>query len=407
MAWNWTEYKRLPRRKGFLYIMTALAISGGALLWYERDDPLYVAPQDIAELWGALEERYALTLSWFWAPYDSATNKAVYYYASREFFTTTVPWYVTRLDNKAHAQSTVFLDLWGEGGSTGPAVLEGRSLNDYYTVILDDDEILMDAAWWTNNIWSGASEFGDYEYTHTNCFYVSTNLLNEIAKPLSAMRWRAYNYSAIATNGATGVAWRGESSEQASKDMAITIAVQNCIAASAEDYYENPIADANDLLTNGAVCYHNAYVDNVRETNGIWAAEAWEVAYVQPWRWWIPPATNVVVYEMGAFVGNYHPTRPTNEWVTAEVKLQAVPAGTSFRWDGGGVDAGEYQGCREVLHVWDGRFDAFAMGRLAAQMETAIGWIYHMYNEYPTGNGYVFLADWQFQCLTNRAHFWE
>ena len=170
------EWKRLNLQNGkWVATFTAIGIAAGALMWYQREAPLYPSTLDEAEVRFALLERQAAAGSG-----ESASN-AVGFYPSRRFW----------IDTEYGAQSVPamtrrrgsFINLWKLGGASALQ----RRIADYPNVIGESEKMELD--YWRSNHYEHASFFGDYQYLHTNNYYMATNILFQVGRALSDMRW--------------------------------------------------------------------------------------------------------------------------------------------------------------------------------------------------------------------------
>lgn len=372
-------------------VATALVIGAGALLWWERPEPQYPTTQDTATILWAINER-TLAMEVESALYPYVETNSVGYYASRQMYRTTIPAKVSYLAGR-------YVNLWGAGGVTGVSLINGRKYADYRTPISDEE--FMRKPWWQTNIYEDATEFGDFEYLHTNVYYLATNILNEIAKPLSAMRWTvqgANNEVIVATNNST-VTWSGSGTNFDSRAEAVAAAIADCQAAEGLLLDDDSVADMG-LLTNRMMMSHSVAVLTQAPSYPFkWRAGVTEYASFNKLDEWVPMTTNLTsVYEVGVFqaadnfasVSNifYHPVAIPDVWEITEAPKVV---------NGAGMVA-----YRESLHKWQGRIDMDDVRAWLMDDDNEAGWRTLIAD----GRSW-FVADWRFECLTNRADFWQ
>jgi hypothetical protein len=393
------EWKRLTMQNGaWVATVTALSIGAGALLWYERPAPLYPTTRDEAEARFALLERWVATRGYYsygWGNLETVTNM-VGFYPSRWFWTKPryeAEWSVPALTWAIHGASYNFIDLWGLGGVGGLQ----RPVAEYEFVVADADKINFD--WWKTNMYAAATRFGDYQYLHTNTLYMCTNILEQVGRALSAMRWtlEAGNHYIEPGPGGTGAAtveWYSHVCIRESLADAFTDALDAWEAAAPSE----PL----DGVTNCPLRDHTAYVDWEETYTNTWKVWVTEQAYFVQRMAWVPAATNVTVWHVGAFGTNafwdidefYHPFGVTGTWEIASVPLTDLGGGT--------------KGFPERLFDWHGRIPRAEIAGLIPPMEEqwygrrVMGWARHN----TEGYGW-FAGDWRFQCFTNRAAFWD
>jgi hypothetical protein len=385
-----SEWKRLTMQNG-AWVATVTALVAGALLWYERPAPLYPTTRDEAEARFALLERTVAQAS---APFATITN-VVGLYPSRWFWAgtgsgeQTAPELTKRLAGD-------FLNLWDLGGVGGLQ----RSVADYEFVVADADRI--DYDWWTNNLYAEADYFGDYQYLHTNTLYMCTNILEQVGRALSAMRWtleddNSWGGPEPVTN--TWVRWQGEWCIRDELADAFADALDSWAAAGPSVGLSALPIDTLDGMTNCPLRYHVARVSWTETITNTWAVLVEEWAVFQQRVAWAPAATNVMAWHVGAFATNnaaldidefYHPAGVTGTWEIASAPLTDLGGGT--------------YGFAECLFDWDGRIPRVEIAGRIPPVEDpyygsrVAGWSRHTWE--------AFAGDWRFQCFTNRAAFW-
>jgi hypothetical protein len=373
-----TEWKRLTMQSGaWVATVTAIVIGAGALLWHERDATLYPTTRDEAEVRFALLERMVA------AGVQTATaSNTVGFYPSWNFFMVDLPYtlYIS-MENR-------FLDLWPDGATA----LAGRSPAEYPLAFGGGE--LIGNNWWATNMYADRAYFGDFQYLYTNTFYTTTNILNQTGRALSAMRWTMQRYNTWGTivPEDNELLWEVTSDATNDYDAAYQQALDKLGAATTGDDW---------ALTNYHVVTH--YVEMLMYNSSGIRCRLKERAVFSTDALWIPPATNVAAWQVGAYDSNallfWHPTAESNQWTTAECQMEEIGPGTNA--------------FREVLFRWQGRIDttearSLSFDRAYSYTVLIVGWqgfSPNLIGEYP-GQA-VFLADWQFQCLTNRAAFWD
>ena len=379
------EWKRLTMQNG-AWVATVTAIVAGALLWYERPAPLYPTTRDEAEVRFALLERMVAQAQ---QPFATATN-VVGLYPSRWFWIGTGEGEQTAPE-MTHGLSGDFLDLWSIGGINGLQ----RDVADYEFIVTDAESIGFD--WWTNNLYADADRFGDYQYLHTNTLYMTTNILEQVGRALSSMRY-TLKVSNLSIEPATNqtVAWLGEWQTAATLEDAFSAALSSCSAASPDV----PLAG----LTDYPLSYHVARVAWAETIDDEWQVIVGEYANFLTRVAWVPAATNLLVWHVGAFRGTgatagsaeidefYHPDAITGKWEIAASAMANYGTGTN--------------GFPEVLYNWEGRIPSSEIAAHIPPLESppsgsrVMGWARDNFA------GEWFGGDWQFQCFTNHAYFW-
>lgn len=379
-----SEWKRLTMQNG-AWVATVTALVAGALLWYERPAPLYPTTRDEAEARFALLERRVAQAS---APFATVTN-VVGLYPSRWF------WAGTGIGEQTVPELTKglerdFVNLWDLGGVGGLQ----RSVVDYKFIVADADRINYD--WWTNNLYADADYFGDYQYLHTNVNYMATNILRQAGRALSAMRWtlEAENYYMEPDTSQT-VFWDG------GWYYGDTLAEAWDAARAAFPAFEPSMP--LDGLTNRPLAYHYVEVSWYEISYVGWGVYIQEGARFVQRTAWVPAATNVAAWHVGAFSTNdapydidefYHPAGVTGTWEIASAPLTDLGGGT--------------YGFAERLFDWDGRIpQAEIEGRIPPMEEPYYGNRVLGWSRKLGINSAWFVGDWRFQCLTNRAAYWE
>jgi hypothetical protein len=222
MAWNWETWKSWTTQTGItvrLLILSGL-IGGGALLWYDRDDPRYPTVYDSAEIMAALLERHLALkttndlvginmISGHVIP-DGETTNAIGLYPSRGFFLSHVPNQIRQIFyEQTNFYGYTYLDLWNTNAAlSGWHMFDGANFyptNQYYpgedwnfppSYNMSRYDTFIDwyaDIWWVKNICANFAYTNNYAYpfyylTNTQ-YYVTTGMLHEIGRALSAMRW--------------------------------------------------------------------------------------------------------------------------------------------------------------------------------------------------------------------------
>lgn len=423
MAWNWTTYKSWTTAEGIIVKVVASAglIGSLSLLWTDRDDPLYPTAKDSAEIMGALVERrlthedivvitnlYPTFDVTNWS-YETATN-AVGLYPSRHF-------YMTNLPSEVALLSADFLDLWGTNElSSGHNMTEGRLEDDYYIVPYAMKEV-MNLAWWRTNIWGDAAAFGDFEYLHTNQLYMTTNILHQAAKPLSAMRWtKVYgsDYTGLVTNTepVDYVTWTTMVGPRDEADGWLPVLAELIVIHTNEIRRATPDYGSADLdaISHLPVYEHIGYMAwSMAGTNSYGVII--EAAQFKARNVWEPPVQDLIasVYDHGLFLEEttystlgtncfYHP------WYTYPRVWYATNVQTVVH---GGRDV-----YPSTIYQWDGNFSALALNWFGNQLLDVMGDPYYgtLIFGWRAGDYYckgTMIVDWQFQCLTNPAAIWK
>lgn len=413
MGWDWTTYKSWTTSEGIVVRVVAVAgmIGAGSLLWHERTPAHYPAAVDQAECVGAMQERllaggmaYVPHVS-SWRNYDGTNwtsvvqTNATGFYPSRDVFMNWIPAWMQAL----RGFPFLYVDLWGaDEASSGRNITGGRPWelygDDYNHAPIADDEEMGDD-WWTSNIWADAEGFGDLQYTHTNQFYMTTNILYQVARPLAAMRWTYLNPweqgTGMVTNtypgGTNEVNWYTETALYApGTDWATVLA--DLVSKHAATV---PDADI-EALDNLMVLEHYAIIARYTDITNAVMGQLFETVTFMNFPEWEPPVSNLVrsVWEHGVFkiypgADHFYCAIPTetNRWEQEQRSPIVNDRGrTVYRTD---------------IYRWDGQFDLDdleAFGADACLAQVMIGW------EPARDSG--FLVDWRFQCLTNTAAIW-
>ena len=379
--------------------VSAILIGAGALLWYERDQPRYPTARDEAEARFALLERAAAYGLHDWGDAPATSTNVVGLYHSRAFWRTTLPAAVEdwrAWDGNGHT----FLDLWAIGGDLS------RSVTAYPNMYADEEP--MGSDWWTNNMYAAASGFGDFQYLHTNTLYMSTNVLNQVGRALSAMRWTwesGVAQSNIWVDGGTTysgvlVDWYSAWHEDASKAAALAAALADLEAQTPSDDDGVIALVGLAAVTNASVYYHYVRVTwNYTGMPDTWLVQAEEHAYFRPRKYFAPLWTNCVVYHIGGFKtyttgandSFWHPIYGTSLWEVAEAPAIAAEIG--------------YEARDEVLYNWPGRIPSADIEAVTPVDESDVYGVYYI-GWRPLLYQASFLVDWRFQAMTNRAAFW-
>jgi hypothetical protein len=424
MAWSWQTYREWTNSTTGYTVKVVVAaglLASGGLLWWERAQPRYPTARDEAEIIGALQER-APTYWHFvtWARFPVLTEgvwtnelqyNAVGLYPRRSLYTYVVSNTVAQLcsSNKATYAwpRNGYTDLCGGGGTEGNYRLWGRPWDGTNMLPIADGEI-MDLAWWHSNIWADAGHFGDFAYIHRKPFYMGTNMLNEIGKALSAFRWtweegsdptNGYPYSAYSFLVRTGTS---EFEEPVDAETAID-------AACANMAWVSPYTSAE--LENLELASHYAYVAGVDDYGAIVyeriTTKYVERVYDRTVSYFAPVVTGTVarVTEHAVLRALYAESmRDYDRWV-----LEMGPAyyhGRGFNtniWEAVELEAEELEGhtteaYRSFIRTFEGGFDTGDMQTLLGPDCGTMGW---------SSGPQCFVVDWRFQCLTNRAAFWD
>jgi hypothetical protein len=154
-------------------------------------------------------------------------------------------------------------------------------------------------------------------------------------------------------------------------------------------------------MTNYPMYYQFARVTWDETYTGTWAVVVAEYAAFRQREYWVPAATNVAAWHIGAFTSDvagwpafdvfWHPYGVTGTWEIASAPIENLGGATN--------------GFREVLFDWQGRIPR---AEIEAQIppddgilsdDRDMGWGRR-------GSAAYFVGDWQFQCFTDRVNLW-
>lgn len=445
MGFNWNTWKEWSTPSGLtVRVITALSI-GAALLWYKLSDPRYPTTYDTAEVMAAIIERsialiergdsyssieqtiFPETNSLGNIVYVEQTN-AVGIYPSRSLFLTKIPGAIAAMpppDDSLSGEVQVprFVDLWRDSeGASGVAVINNAPYLDGDTALygngrtpFSNEWVQLSLGWWTNYVKRTAASVGQFNYQDAAPAYMSTGILTQIARPLSAMRWAGTTGWPVEydTNGVyvSHVRWEGTSTW-----YAVSTAWSDMLAAALSDLAASPMYGEN---TNGwdkvrlaghfmyALCQkkgsaRRAYVQERAYITGTSEDSLWEFR---------PALSNLVrsVYDCGVFATNEenHVATPISgvfspdgEPIFYRPRYFAHGAGASPHvWEAMTVNEEQVEGVaayRSRIHSWEGRLDTAALG-VAGQTNVIVGWV---------SSPRVFLVDFAFEHLTNAPAFW-
>ena len=224
---------------------------------------------------------------------------------------------------------------------------------------------------------------------------MATNSLRQAGRALSAMRWtlEAENYYMEPDTSQT-VFWDG------GWYYGDTLAEAWDAARAAFPAFEPSMP--LDGLTNRPLAYHYVEVSWYEISYVGWGVYIQEGARFVQRTAWVPAATNVAAWHVGAFSTNdapydidefYHPAGVTGTWEIASAPLTDLGGGT--------------YGFAERLFDWDGRIpQAEIEGRIPPKEEPYYGSRVLGWARNPGSGGPWFVGDWQFQCFTNHAALW-
>jgi len=417
---DWFSWQTPTGRFVRVVVAAGVAVAGG-LIWIDRPTANYPTAADEAAIMARLLQSHAALLStgevgavdmenagaYF---SDGAggfinTTNAVGYYPSRRFYYSTLP---TKLRTMAAIEQPRFVDLWGTAdGNSGANKLNEQPYSDRPDLILDD-EPMNTLAWWQTNIYTDAAQYGDLEFHGSNYWYLTTNILTQSARPLSAMRWTQHRFDppAIDEDFDTEAIWVGTSVwylvSAAAWATALSDAADNLLAA--------PIFTGN---TNGlgetVLSEHFVRVQRERaDIGGNYSERAILTETAQSlWQWdglgyavleWIPNGTNIAsVAEFGIFTNAvstsvdqkifYHPFAVQGTWQ----RLFLAPR------DRDGVRY--YRG---QIYKFQERLDIREYDGYETLTNATVGWGTR-FNDPATD--FRFVVDWTFHTLTNPAPF--
>lgn len=451
MAWKWDTFKEWVPESGTTVkvVVAAGLLAAGGLLWYERAQPRYPTARDEAEIVGALVERLGIAQAYGygWGKFrhypvlDGGvwTNEpqwhAVGLYPDRDFYLIDVTNAMRLMENDADWLSPGrWVDLavpgsfWG-GQNTGAERLSGRAWTNDDAYAYNSGSLpfvveeWMDFGWWTNHIWAAAPHHGSLPYATNRPFYLGTNILNQIARPLTAYRWsfdrgvalRVTNDWPNMTIGGivqVAVGYGDGSSEDAAIDAAIdAMSWEFSMPESAFEHLKlrSHYVSAWAWYDEDEKQYSAIVVERVSAAGGIFfypqlgnclvpefpglVRKVTEHAVVTaPYSYVMHPGGYLNGYNwwgddhLGASATFYHPLGfASNVWEYLDPPAEEIEGVTT-------------NGYWAYSHMWDGLFDKSEMKRLLNANEDCMGW----------GAGpSVFVIDWRFQCLTNRAAYWE
>jgi hypothetical protein len=437
MAWKWDTFKEWVPESGTAVkvVVAAGLLASGGLLWWERAQPRYPTARDEAEIIGAFVERYGLAqrrarLSYGYVKYhrypvlsgSTWTNElqlnAVGLYPDRSFYLVTVTNTLRVMESSAtniSLTSPRWVDLATGSGTPGSYRLQGRAWNGvqhgWWDATPFKTNEIMDHTWWRSNIWATAPHHGALPYVTNRPFYMGTNMLNQIGRALTAYRW-TWELGSDPTNEMPyfthATVAEGLASNHDDADSAIDAACDAVV-------WTQPGFTSNDLA-HLELASHYA-LGTAYESDGKWNAHVWEKVatriiidgfFTDYARYVSPLITGMVsrAAEHGVITGLYADAMPdgdryllaggsdyyhnrgfdTNKWEMVTLSAEEIDGHTT-------------EGYRSFIRAWDGMFDKGEMkARLNATGHGIMGW---------ASGPAIFVIDWRFQCLTNRAAFWD
>lgn len=443
-SWTWTKFQS-PAATTAKVVVAAGLLAAGGLLWYERAQPRYPTAMDEATIIGAFVERehlahhhtrvidtdppfkfphyyyvkfrrYQVLSGSTWTN-EVATN-AVGLYPDRSFYLVTVTnilhWMESATDAPFIIRAPRWVDMATGSGAQGSGRLMGRAWNGVQNGRWDATPFktneIMDHAWWKTHIWTSAPHHGALPYVTNRPFYMGTNMLNQIGKALTAYRW-TWEPGSDPTNQAI-IVWAtvavGSSSSEEPGDVDAHIAA----AIDAMEWTQPNFTAAE--LEHRELAAHYAYIANATEygatvKEAITTRKQVDGFYDDTERYFAPSVSGTVaqVTEHGVIVDLYAAAlpfqdRPMLTWWTPQY-YHNRGFDTNI-WERVVINATNLMGhtteaYRAFIRTWDGLFDAGEMkSRLNSTGTGIMGW---------ASGPSIFVVDWRFQCLTNRAAFWD
>jgi hypothetical protein len=442
MAWTWEEFKawtwtkfQSPAATTAKVVVAGGLLAAGGLLWYERAQPRYPTARDEATIIGAFVERDGLAhhhtlvsdtevkfrrypvLSGSTWTNEAATN-AVGLYPDRSFYLVTVTNLLHGMESVTNATSMSlaprWIDLATGSGAQGSGRLTGRAWNGvqngWWEATPFKTNEIMNHTWWQSNIWTSAPHYGALPYTTNRPFYIGTNMLNQIGKALTAYRW-TWEPGSDVTNQVP-IIWATVATGTSSSEEPGDVDAHIDAAIDALEWTQPNFTAAE--LEHRELAAHYAYIDSANEF-GATVKEAISTRLIIDGlfglsaRYFAPSATGTVaqVTEHGVIVDLYADALPDGDqyMLTAWTPQYYHNRGFDTNiWERVIIEAEDLTGhtteaYRAFIRTWDGPFDAGEMKtRLNSTGSGIMGW---------ASGPAIFVVDWRFQCLTNRAAFWD